>query len=312
MYEDKKFKLNINWKSLLIKLGILLIGAFVICFIVFRPKNEIISLANNVTSLKTAAIKYYKNNLSLKEIGDYDKVSLKELIEVGLLKKQNDEAGNSCSNKNSYAYLTKVRDTEYILKIYMECGDNQESQVFNLTNKDLTVVASTKEETKEEESVIEDKPIKKENILVEYEDAKNETNNKKEDKNELADNSINNKKEEANKETINFGNDKLVEEIHNPNSNKVVRYKHIKYGEWKEGNKTGDNIENSTKVVTYYKYCKDNNCVTDRVDNLLNYEGYTATYSHKGTVSIYRYIFVVWSNSTCIEGFINTGIAELR
>lgn len=312
MYEDKKFKLNINWKSLFIKLGILLLGAFVICFIVFRPKNEIISLADNITTVKTAAIKYYKNNLTLKEIGDYEKVSLKDLVESGLLKNQNDDAGNSCSNKNSYAYLTKVRDNDYILKINMECGDNQESQIFNLTSKDLSVVASNKEEIKEEESVIEDTPIKEESILVESEEQKEETNNKKEDKNELADNSVNNKKEESTKETIDFGNDKLVEELHNPNSNKVVRYKHIKYGEWKEGNKTGANIENSTKEITYYKYCKDNNCVTDRVDNLLNYEGYKATYSHKENIPVYRYIYVVWSNSTCIEGFINTGIAELR
>lgn len=314
MYEDRKFKLDINWKSLLIKLGILLLGAFVICFIVFRPKNEIISLADNITTVKTAAIKYFKNNLSLKEIGDYDKVLLSELIENGLLKKQKDEAGNSCSAKKSYVYLTKVRDNEYILKINMECGDNKESQTFNLTDKDLSVVASTKEEVKKEESVIEDKPVNEEEILVEAKDETKEEvkENKKENKTEIADNSTSNKKEESSKETIDFGNDELIEEIHNPNSTKVVRYKHIKYGEWIEGSKTGSNIENNTKLVTYYKYCKNNNCVTDRIDNMLNYEGYTATYSHKENIPVYRYIYVVWSNSSCIEGFINTGIAELR
>ena len=42
----------------------------------------------------------------------------------------------------------------------------------------------------------------KENILVESEDAKDETNNKNEDKNELADNSINNKKKKLTKKQL--------------------------------------------------------------------------------------------------------------
>lgn len=298
MYEDTKFKSNINWKSLLIKLGILLLIVFLICFIVFRPKkdNSFISLESNITSVKEAAIIYYQNNLTAKEIGDYQKVTLKELVANELIEEQEDEEGNICNTKKSYAYLTKTRDDEFVLKINMICGDNKDSEVYNVTTEDLTIVATKEEEIKVEEEVTE--PSIKEEII-------------EEDK-EIADNSSDKKKEDNNTTHIDFDNDELVEELHNPNSTKKIYYKHIKYGEWTEGNKYGFNIETSTKEVYYYNYCYDNNCILDRLDNAVNYEGYTATYSHSETVSIYRYVYVVWSTSSCIKGLTNTGIVEYR
>jgi len=295
MYEDTKFNSNINWKSLLIKLIILLVIVFIICFLIFKPKkdNNFISLVNNITQLKDAAILYYKDNMSLENIGDYDKVTLKELIKEDYIKEQEDSDGNSCDTKKSYAYLTKTRDDQFVLKIKMSCGKKQESKTFNLTDKDLIIVATKEEEIIEPE-------IKEEEIIVE-EDKIDKKPSKEEDK-ELADNS----------QHVDFENDKLIEELHDPNSTKKVKYKHIKYGSWIEGEKYGDNIENSTKTIKYYDYCYNDYCVLDRLDNASKYEGYTATYNRSEEIPVYRYIFVIWSNSSCIKGFINTGIAEYR
>jgi len=303
MYEDTKFKSNVNWKSLLIKLGILLLIVFIICFIIFKPKkdNSLISLEKNITTIKEAAIKYYQNNLTAKKIGDYQKVNLKELEENDLIETQKDSEGNVCSTKKSYAYLTKTRDDEFVLKINMSCGNNEDSEVYNLTTKDLTVVADKKEEVKE--------PVVEE-IIEENTEIAEEPSVKEEDK-EIADNSST-KKEENKTQHIDFGNDELIEELRDPESNKTVRYKHIKYGAWIEGSKYGNNIENSKKVIYYYDYCLNDYCVLDRLDNAEKYEGYTATFNRKETIDVYRYIYVVWSNSSCIKGFINTGIAELR
>lgn len=310
MYEDKRFKLNINWKSMIIKLAILLLIVFLICFIVFRPKRDksFISLENNIVTLKEVAIKYFRNNLTLEEIGDYDKVSLKELIDEELIKEQKDTKGNTCNPKKSYAYLTKTRDEEFVLKINMNCGDNEESKTYNLTSKDLTVVASKEEEIVEPEVEIE------EDILVEDETVKEEEPTIKEEiqeNEEIADNS-NDKNEESNKEHINFGNDELVLDLHNPNSNKKIYYKHLKYGDWTEGNKYGYNIETSTKEVNYYNYCYNDNCVIDRQENSDKYSGFISTFSHSEIIPIYRYVYVVWSTSSCIKGLTNTGIVEYR
>lgn len=304
MYEDKKLKLNINWPSLLIKLGILLLVAFIVCFIIFRPKkdNTFISLENNITTVKEAAINYYKNNLNLKEIGDYEKLSLEKLIAEDLIEEQTDNEGNSCDTKKSYSYLTKTRDDEFVLKINLVCGDNKESKTFNLTTKDLTVVAN-KEELKEEfENELEEEILVEEEVTEESEIIEENT--------EIAEND--NKDNDSNKQHIDFNNDELIADLHSPNNNKVIKYKHVSYGEWVEGTKYGEAIENSTKVVHYYNYCLNNNCVIDRLENAVNYENYTATYSHSENKPTYRYVYVVWSNSTCIKGFINTGITELK
>ena len=152
MYEESKFKLNINWKSLLIKLGILLLLVFIVCFIVFHPWNkEKNSLSININNVKKAAIKYYQSNMPLKEIGDYDKVLLRDLIDADLTQEQELD-GNACNSKESYAYLTKTRDNEYVLKINMVCGKEEENKVLFLTNKDLKV--EVKEETEDKEDII--------------------------------------------------------------------------------------------------------------------------------------------------------------
>ncbi len=312
MYEERKFKFNFNfkpefdWKSLLIKLGILLLIVFIICFIIFRPKNskEAISLKANINTVKEAAINYFKENMTLKNIGDYSKITLNDLEKNDFILKQEDSKGNSCDIEKSYAYLTKIRDDEFILKINMNCGKNEEAQTFKITTEDLKVIASTEDKN-------EELPKEDEEILVEKDEETEETPAIKDDDSEIADSSTESK-EENNSGYIDFGNDKLLEELRNPNSTKKKVYKHIKYGEWVEGTRKSESIENSTKEVEYYKYCLEEDCVVDRVDNALKYESYTATYDHTENVPIYRYVYVVWSDYACIKGFTNTGIAVLQ
>ena len=295
MYEERKFKIDFNRKSLLIKLGILMLIVFIICFLIFRPKkdNSFISLANNITSVKNGAIEYFKDNMTLKKIGDYKKVQLEELIENEYIDSQEDKNGNSCLDKESYIYLTKVRDNEFVLKINLKCSKNLESQVFYLTNKDFSILADTKPENipeKEEEDT----------IIVDKEETTTPNKENSESNNKPSTNKPNNNDNE---------NDTVIAD--KPNT-KILRYKHIKYGDWLEGDKKASNIENSTKKVEFYKYCFKEYCVIDRLTNADKYVGYTMSYVRTETITTYRYIFVVWSSSNCIKGFINTGIVEYR
>jgi len=313
MYEDKKFKLNINWLSLFIKLGILLVIVFIICFMIFRPKSNknFVSLEANITSVKEAAIEYFKNNMSLENIGDYDKVTLKEIQDGKFISSQEDNKGNTCDNEKSYAYLSKVRDDEFILKINMYCGKNEESKVYNLTTKDLTIIASNENDDIIEEDNKEENVINKneEEILVDKNEPSEKPNIKEEQNEEdkvIADSST------SNKETIDFGNDELLEELRDPNNNKKIMYKHVQYGEWIEGTSSSRSIEKGTKTVNYYKFCIEGNCIVDRYENKDKYTNYTSTYSHTETVDMYRYVYVIWSDYCCIKGFTNTGIFEYR
>lgn len=285
MYEDAKFKLNINWKSLLIKLIILLAIVFVICFIIFKPNNSKVSLDSNINLVKVAAINYFKDNTILENIGDTDNVSIKKLIKEDYLEALEDEDGNSCTNKNSNVILSKIRDNEYILKVSLKCGKNSFSKVFNLKNKDLN--NEIKEEIIDNNNEIIDNQVVDDKEIIE--DNKN-TKPKEDIKN----------------------NDTKKEEVREEKPKRIVSYKHIKYGEWVEGTRYSNSIENSTKEIHYYNYCYNDYCVVDRLENASLYEGYTATFNRTETIPIYRYIYVVWSNSECIKGFINTGIVDYK
>ncbi|MBQ6687086.1 MAG: hypothetical protein IJN03_01000 [Bacilli bacterium] len=298
MYGEGKQKLNINWKSLLIKLGILLLIVFIICFVIFRPnKNKDNStLDNNIAAVKNAAINYFKNNMSLEKIGDYKKITLEELESQEFISEQKDNNGNTCNGDKSYAYLTKVRDDQFVLKINMRCGQDEKSKVFDITTEDLTVKDNNKneiEEPNDDAAVDNTKEETLENTETEFKD-ENNTNDKVIETD---------KKENPKKEN------KPIADV---SKNNVLVYKHIKYGEWTEGVRYSNSIENSTIKVKYYEYCLDDYCVIDRLDNLDKYLGYTATYKYTKDIDVYRYVYVVWSNSTCIKGFTNTGITEYR
>jgi len=304
MYEEKKFKPDINWKSLIIKMVILLLIVFIICFIAFKPKKakETISLESNIIEIKEAAIKYFKDKNDLKLVGDNKKITLKTLIKEDLIEKQKDEAGNKCSTKESYATLTKTSDNEYSLKINLECGNNKETKNYKLTTEDIPIkeIEKVEDEKEPEKPVLEEDTIK---VEINKDEAIKEEEAKEEQKN----NSSNNNSSSTSK------NELSGSVVFKPaTDNKVLRYKHIKYGEWIEGTKDSNSIETSTKTVNFYQYCLNGYCVTDREENSSNYEGYTATFSHSENIPIYRYVYVVWSNSSCVVGFTNTGITEYQ
>lgn len=308
MYEERKSKLDINVKSLIIKLGLVLLIAFIICFIIFRPKNnkETISLSNSINNVKDAAIMYFKENMTIKNIGEHEKITLEDLEKNNYINKETDLNNYSCNVKNSYAYLLKTRDNEFILKVELNCENTTEAKRFNLKTSDFksTVIDEIVEDEKNEkpkEEVTPEKEEEKQEIKppIKEEKPNKENNNKKPEK-------------ENNSIHIDFGNDKLIEELKDPNNKKKIRYKHIKYGNWTEGNSDSQYVEKQEKEVIYYTYCLDGNCVIDKIDNILKYENYEATYSHTEKVPMYRYVYTIWSTSCCIKGFTNTGIVEYR
>ena len=102
----------------------------------------------------------------------------------------------------------------------------------------------------------------------------------------------------------------------------TILYEYVKeverYSVWYTGKVTGNNIENSTKTVSYSKFCKignSSNCVTDKTENASKYTGYKKTKTWNEIIDIYRYKITVeeyvYTNATSLEGYTKTGNTKI-
>ena len=79
----------------------------------------------NVASMKEAAISYYTTERLPKNIGDKERMTLKEMLDNKLLIPFLDSNNKQCSLTDSYVEITKM-DSEYILKVNLSCSDNSD------------------------------------------------------------------------------------------------------------------------------------------------------------------------------------------
>ena len=134
MYEDKTRRtIQINWKSLLIKLGILLVVIFVVIWIVslFNRDEEVTSnFGTNLQSMRNAATEYFTGSRLPQEINESVSLTLGEMFERNLLIEFQDENGNSCDVDNSYIEATKLDDENYRIEVRLVC-DNDSDTIIN-------------------------------------------------------------------------------------------------------------------------------------------------------------------------------------
>ena len=124
MYEDKKRKLKINWKSLLIKMAILLVIIFLIIWIIslFKKDKEVPSnIGDNLKTMQEVANDYFIGSRLPERINGKETLTLKEMLDNKLLLEFKDQDGKSCDENNSYAEVTKVSDNSYTIKVKLVC-----------------------------------------------------------------------------------------------------------------------------------------------------------------------------------------------
>lgn len=136
MYEEKPKKslslsnLNINWKSLLIKLAILLVAVFIILFLVSLVKKDKktleSNLATNLQSMKTAAKEYFVGSRLPSNVNGRKKITLGEMFDNHLVTKFTDQNNNTCDTIGSYAEATKINSTDYTIKVKLVCGEESD------------------------------------------------------------------------------------------------------------------------------------------------------------------------------------------
>ena len=79
----------------------------------------------NITTMKEASILYFTTPRLPEKKGDKVKLTLEELLKEHLLVAPLDEQGNVCDVNKSYIEMTKNSD-EYILKVNLKCGSEEE------------------------------------------------------------------------------------------------------------------------------------------------------------------------------------------
>ena len=144
MYEEISIKRKIDWKSLLIKGGILLIVVFIVCAIAFAPrKTYAVTPLNDISlELLNAGKEYYTFDKLPSSFGESRSITLMELTEKELIKATNFDS-NKCSFNDSYVKVIKVNTKEFSISAYVSC-DNKDNTVIDTikTEKDNATNAS--------------------------------------------------------------------------------------------------------------------------------------------------------------------------
>ena len=81
--------------------------------------------AQNVDSMKEAAISYFTTSRLPKNIGDKETLTLSQMLDKKLLIPFLDSNNKQCSLTESYVEMTKM-DDEYILKVNLDCSDDED------------------------------------------------------------------------------------------------------------------------------------------------------------------------------------------
>lgn len=272
MYEDKPKKMEINWKSLIIKLVILLVAVFIILWIVSlvngsKKEEKPSNIKANLEIMKDASLEYFTLSRLPSNVNGTKKITLGEMIDTKLLIEFKDQNGNACDMKESYAEATKINNTDYTIKVKLVCG-NESDYVINTVNMN-------KEETNSNENT---------NKETKTETNKNTTN--KENTNTNNTNTNNSTKTNTNNTNKPTTNNKTVTNTNTNNSTK------------KSNTKTNSN--NTSKKTTTTK--KSNPSTTKKVTT-----NTTCNYGNLSYASINPLAYVISGKCAVSETTLNSG-----
>lgn len=213
MYEEKeRRKFQINWKSLLIKLSILLVVIFVVIWIVslFNKDKEVVSnFGVNLQSMREAATEYFTGSRLPSEINESTSLTLGEMFERNLLIEFQDENGNSCDTENSYVEATKLDDENYRIEVRLVCDNDSD-----------TIINTVKYQSQDNNQDINDDPIIDDNDEEnDSNDVNSETNTNQGNSNNNSQNTSNNSSNSSKPNTGQSGNNSNNSSSNNSGSN---------------------------------------------------------------------------------------------
>ena len=244
--EDKKYE--INWLGLFIKVIVFVVAVLLIIWLISKlTLNKGLSIEENLKLFSDSSVEYFKKNLP--EEGETSQVTLNQLIKWDYLKELKDKKGKTCDKENSKSTIV-LEDNYYNIKTELKCNNETKTSEIKLGNSECEVC----------DIKIEDLPI-----------------NKKEDKPHEEEKPISN-------ETSKGGTAPSSNNITNNTPSTpttTILYEYVKnvdrYSDWHNGKVTGKNIENSTKIVSYSKYCQNEELTYYTISYASNIRTYSYT-----------------------------------
>lgn len=252
--EDKKYE--INWLGLFIKVIVFVVAVLLIIWLISKlTLNKGLSIEENLKLFNDSSVEYFKKNLP--EEGETSQVTLNQLIKWDYLKELKDKKGKTCDKENSKSTIV-LEDNYYNIKTELKCNNETKTSEIKLGNSECEVC----------DIKIEDLPI-----------------NKKEDKPHEEEKPISN---ETSKGGTTSASNNTTNTPSTPTT--TILYEYVKnvdrYSDWYNGKVTGKNIENSTKIVSYSKYCQNEELTyyTISYTTYLGYHSYTLELINLNTI----------------------------
>ena len=131
MYEENNvtYHVGINWKDVLVKIILLILFILLLVWIFPRPNMSVFYdsvYRDNVNTMRESARNYYTIDRLPKSVGEQTSMTLKEMVDNHLLIRFTDKNGKTCDESTSKVEVTKSSDSEYTLKVVLNCGDTKD------------------------------------------------------------------------------------------------------------------------------------------------------------------------------------------
>ena len=137
MYDENgTYRIGINWKDVIVK--VILIILFIILLLWLFPRNDLgvfydSVYTNNINTMRDAAEKYYTGNRLPSTVGEAKVMTLKEMIDNKMIIRFTDKDKNYCDENASNVQVTKNATNDYVLKVHLVCGKDDDYILETLT-----------------------------------------------------------------------------------------------------------------------------------------------------------------------------------
>ena len=129
MYEEKSYKVGINWVGIIVKIILIILFVLLLLWIIPNPQLDTFYdrvFNENIQTMRVAARDYYTVDKLPKNVGESTSMTLKDMINAKMVLPFVDKDNNTCNENNSYVQVTKTGDNEYVLKVQLTCGSQSD------------------------------------------------------------------------------------------------------------------------------------------------------------------------------------------
>ena len=114
---------------------------------------KIIIIYLDINTMKNAAEKYYTKDRLPATVGDSTSMTLKEMIDNKMIIRFTDKDKNYCDESSSKVQVTKTADSEYVLKVELNCGEQRDYILETLGDNGLCSGSTCSSSTNSKDSV---------------------------------------------------------------------------------------------------------------------------------------------------------------